>query len=325
MQLGPHTITNPVMLAPMAGMSDLPFREICRELGAGYAVGEMTTSKPELRESRKSAGRWAQETETGLKVVQLLGADPRLMADAARYAADTGADVVDINMGCPAKKVLQTACGSALLRDEARVAAILDAVVAAVDIPVTLKIRTGWSAENRNALSVAKRAEEAGVAMLVVHGRTGEQGFRGEAEYETIRAVKESVSIPVIANGDVDSPEKAEAVLRATGADGLMIGRASYGNPWLFGAVSARLGFGGRAVEATPRERRRVVLRHLEKHYAHYGCEQGVRTARKHIAHYLKLIPGGSDALPAILRAQTSDDQFGLTDAFFQRYCEEAA
>ena len=247
------------------------------------------------------------------------------MADAARYAADTGADVVDINMGCPAKKVLQTACGSALLRDEARVAAILDAVVAAVDIPVTLKIRTGWSAENRNALSVAKRAEEAGVAMLVVHGRTGEQGFRGEAEYETIRAVKESVSIPVIANGDVDSPEKAEDVLRATGADGVMIGRASYGNPWLFGAVSARLGFGGRAVEATPRERRRVVLRHLEKHYAHYGCEQGVRTARKHIAHYLKLIPGGSDALPAILRAQTSDEQFGLTDAFFQRYCEEAA
>ena len=321
MQIGPHTIENPVMLAPMAGMSDLPFREICRELGAGYAVGEMTTSKPELRESRKSATRWAQTEESGLKVVQLLGADPELMADAARYAEATGADVVDINMGCPAKKVLQTACGSALLRDEARVVAILNAVVAAVDIPVTLKIRTGWSQKNRNAVTIARHAEEAGIAMLVVHGRTGEQGFRGDAEYETIACVKDAVGIPVIANGDIDSPEKAESILKMTKADGVMIGRASYGNPWLFGAVSERLGFSGRCVVPTASERRRVLLRHLEKHYAYYGPE-GVRSLRKHIAHYLKPLAGVEQALPAILRSNQAEEQKALIERFFDSYCE---
>lgn len=323
MQIGPHQIDNPVMLAPMAGLSDLPFREICRELGAGYAVGEMTSSQPQLRESRKSAGRWAQAQESGLRVVQLLGADPAMMADAARYAEDTGADVVDINMGCPAKKVLQTACGSALLRDEARVGAILDAVVAAVSLPVTLKIRTGWSENRRNAVRVARMAEVAGIAMLVVHGRTGEQGFRGTAEYDTIRDVKANVGIPVIVNGDIDSPEKARAVMAHTKADGVMIGRASFGNPWLFGAVSEALGFSGRAVTATPTERRRVVLRHLAKHYAHYGESAGVRSARKHIAHYLRPLSGSADALNEILRTEAADKQMALTDAFLQRYCEE--
>lgn len=323
MQIGPHQIDNPVMLAPMAGLSDLPFREICRELGAGYVVGEMTSSQPQLRESRKSAGRWAQAQESGLRVVQLLGADPAMMADAARYAEDTGADVVDINMGCPAKKVLQTACGSALLRDEARVGAILDAVVAAVSLPVTLKIRTGWSENRRNAVRVARMAEAAGIAMLVVHGRTGEQGFRGTAEYDTIRDVKANVGIPVIVNGDIDSPEKARAVMAHTKADGVMIGRASFGNPWLFGAVSEALGFSGRAVTATPTERRRVVLRHLAKHYAHYGESAGVRSARKHIAHYLRPLSGSADALNEILRTEAADKQMALTDAFLQRYCEE--
>ena len=319
MKLGPYSVDVPVMLAPMAGMSDLPYREVCRSLGAGYAVGEMTTSKPQFRESRKSATRWASDEESGLRVVQLLGADPVMMADAARYAVDSGADVVDINMGCPAKKVLQTACGSALLRDEALVGRILDAVVAAVSVPVTLKIRTGWNREHKNALSIAAIAEKAGIAMLTVHGRTREDGFKGEAEYDTIREVKASIGIPVIANGDINSAQRAVRVMAATGADGVMVGRASYGNPWIFSEVSAALGFAEKAVKPDFAERRRVILMHMRRHFDYYGGDRGAVTFRKHLIHYFKGIPGSDAALKTLV---TERDPAGLEaglEAFLAR------
>lgn len=319
MKLGPYSIDVPVMLAPMAGMSDLPYREVCRSLGAGYAVGEMTTSKPQFRESRKSATRWASDEESGLRVVQLLGADPVMMADAARYAVDSGADVVDINMGCPAKKVLQTACGSALLRDEALVGRILDAVVAAVSVPVTLKIRTGWDREHKNALSIAAIAEKAGIAMLTVHGRTREDGFKGEAEYDTIREVKASIGIPVIANGDIDSAEKAVRVMAATGADGVMIGRASYGNPWIFSEVSAALGFAERAVKPDSAERRRVILMHMRRHFDYYGGDRGAVTFRKHLIHYFKGIPGSDAALKTLVTERNPAGLEAGLEAFLAR------
>lgn len=319
MKLGPYSIDVPVMLAPMAGMSDLPYREVCRSLGAGYAVGEMTTSKPQFRESRKSATRWASDEESGLRVVQLLGADPVMMADAARYAVDSGADVVDINMGCPAKKVLQTACGSALLRDEALVGRILDAVVAAVSVPVTLKIRTGWDREHKNALSIAAIAEKAGIAMLTVHGRTREDGFKGEAEYDTIREVKASIGIPVIANGDIDSAQKAVRVMAATGADGVMIGRASYGNPWIFSEVSAALGFAERAVKPDSAERRRVILMHMRRHFDYYGGDRGAVTFRKHLIHYFKGIPGSDAALKTLVTERNPAGLEAGLEAFLAR------
>lgn len=319
MKLGPYSVDVPVMLAPMAGMSDLPYREVCRSLGAGYAVGEMTTSKPQFRESRKSATRWASDEESGLRVVQLLGADPVMMADAARYAVDSGADVVDINMGCPAKKVLQTACGSALLRDEALVGRILDAVVAAVSVPVTLKIRTGWDREHKNALSIAAIAEKAGIAMLTVHGRTREDGFKGEAEYDTIREVKASIGIPVIANGDIDSAEKAVRVMAATGVDGVMIGRASYGNPWIFSEVSAALGFEEKAVKPDSAERRRVILMHMRRHFDYYGGDRGAVTFRKHLIHYFKGIPGSDAALKTLVTERNPAGLEAGLEAFLAR------
>ena len=319
MKLGPYSIDVPVMLAPMAGMSDLPYREVCRSLGAGYAVGEMTTSKPQFRESRKSATRWASDEESSLRVVQLLGADPVMMADAARYAVDSGADVVDINMGCPAKKVLQTACGSALLRDEALVGRILDAVVAAVSVPVTLKIRTGWDREHKNALSIAAIAEKAGIAMLTVHGRTREDGFKGEAEYDTIREVKASIGIPVIANGDIDSAQKAVRVMAATGADGVMIGRASYGNPWIFSEVSAALGFAERTVKPDSAERRRVILMHMRRHFDYYGGDRGAVTFRKHLIHCFKGIPGSDAALKTLVTERNPAGLEAGLEAFLAR------
>lgn len=307
----------------MAGMSDLPFREICRAEGAGYAVGEMTASKPELRESRKSSTRWADERESGLRVVQILGADPVVMADAARYAEDGGADVVDINMGCPAKKVLNAACGSALMRDEALVRSILNAVVSAVSIPVTLKIRTGWSSSMRNAVAIAQMAEDAGIGMVVVHGRTREDGFRGQAEYETIRQVKMAVSIPVIANGDVNGPQKALDVLKLTGADGVMIGRAAYGNPWIFGAVSAALGTGPAWVPPGFTRRRDTILRHMSLHFDYYGGQRGAVTIRKHLAHYLREMPGSTKVLPDIFAEPDPCRQADLVRRFLDACATE--
>lgn len=302
LKIGPHEIAVPVAVAPMAGMTDMPFREICREMGAGYAVGEMTASKAELRDTKKSQTRWACEGESGLKVVQLLGADPAMMADAARYAADSGADVVDINMGCPAKKVLQAACGSALMRDEALVARILEAVTAASPVPVTLKIRTGWDGEHRNAVEIARIAEAAGIALLTVHGRTREQRFTGHAEYKTIARVKAAVSIPVIANGDIDSGARAKAVLEATGCDGVMVGRASYGNPWIFSEAAFALGYRDYFEAPCLAERERVVLEHLDRHVDFYG-ESELRQFRKHLRHYLAPVPGSGVFLESALLA----------------------
>lgn len=322
MRLGPYAVEVPVMLAPMAGMSDLPYREVCRAHGAGYAVGEMTTCLPQFRTSRKSATRWACAEESGLRVVQLLGADPAMMADAARYAEDSGAQVIDINMGCPAKKVLQTACGSALMKDEALVVRILEAVRAAVSVPVTLKIRTGWNREQRNAVSIAKLAEQAGVEMLTIHGRTREDGFSGEAEYETIGNVKAAVSIPVIANGDVDSGEKARRVMAVTGADGVMIGRASYGNPWIFSEVGAALGYLSQRDRPSLEERHAVICDHMRRHFDYYGGARGAVTFRKHLNHYLKGLPGAEKLLGELFALSDEDVLGAALNRYFERLQE---
>lgn len=316
MKLGPHELDPALMLAPMAGVTDLPFRTICREFGATYAVAEMTASRADLREKAKSLTRWVEQSEQGLKVVQLLGADPAVMADAARAAQDAGADVVDINMGCPAKKVLSSACGSALLRDEQLVARILEAVVGAVSVPVTLKIRTGWSPACRNALRIGAIAQSAGIAMLVVHGRTRADGFRGEAEYETIRAVKAALTIPVIANGDITTGEKALAVMRQTGADGVMIGRGALGRPWLFAEADAAL-----RGEAPPRfdasHIRSIVLWHVALHFDYYEGRRGAASIRKHLAYYLRRLPDPGHRLPMLLREADPERIKSLIEAFF--------
>ena len=324
MQLGPYTIDVPVMVAPMAGMTDLPFREICRTLGAGYAVGEMTTCQPQFRDSRKSSTRWAAPEESGLRVVQLLGADPTMMADASRYAVEAGAQVVDLNMGCPAKKVLQTECGSALMKNPLLIEEILTAVVDAVDVPVTLKIRTGWDSEHRNAVEIARIAESVGIAMLTVHGRTRADAFRGEAEYDTIRSVKDAVGIPVIANGDIDSGVKARRVMAETGADGVMIGRASFGNPWIFGEVAAALGFQDKFARPDAAERARVILAHMARHYKYYGADRGCVTFRKHLRHYLDPIVGGEALLQALYGEKDPARHAGLVTDFFLRLDSES-
>ena len=293
MQLGAHVLRNGLFVAPMAGVTDRPFRTLCRRFGAGLAVSEMVSARPELRATRKSRLRREHAGEAGPVSVQIAGADPRMMADAARFNADQGAQIIDINMGCPARKVCNVAAGSALLSDEPLVARILDAVVAAVDLPVTLKIRTGPTPEKKNALRVARIAESAGVRLLAVHGRTRACAFRGTAEYDTIAAVKAAIRIPVIANGDINSVEDAKRVLDYTRADGIMIGRAAHGRPWFFRELAAFLA-GGRIVEPpSPAEMRAVALEHLEGLYALYGEVLGVRVARKHIGWYVRRLPGG--------------------------------
>lgn len=315
-RLGRHVIAPAVMLAPMAGVTDWPFRTICRSFGAGYCVGEMTASRADLRETAKSRTRWVEAAEDGLKAVQILGADPAVMADAALAAQEDGADVVDINMGCPAKKVLSTACGSALMRDPALIDRILAAVTAAVSIPVTLKIRTGWSPEMKNAVEVARIAEDRGIAMLVVHGRTRADGFRGSAEYDTIAAVKAAVGIPVVANGDIDSGEKARLVLEKTGADGVMIGRAALGRPWLFAEAAAAL----EGIPAEPLNRKQIretVLRHARLHFDYYEGRRGWTAMRKHFAYYLRALPDPEELLPQILRAPNGWAALALVERFF--------
>jgi tRNA-dihydrouridine synthase B len=305
MRLGSHELRNQVFVAPMAGVTDRPFRQLCKRLGAGYAVSEMAASNPRLWASEKTSRRLNHEGEAEPRAVQLAGADAAMLAEAARYNVARGAQVIDINMGCPAKKVCNVACGSALLRDEGLVARILDAVVAAVDVPVTLKYRTGWDPGSRNAVAIARRAEAAGVAMLTLHGRTRACGYRGEAEYDTIRAVKQAVAIPVVANGDIDSPEKAREVLAATGADAVMIGRAAQGRPWIFREITHFLRTGEHLPAPTLAEARELLLTHLEDHYRFYGADQGVRTARKHIIWYTRSLEGG-DAFQA--RMNTIED-----------------
>jgi len=297
MQLGAHLLRNGLFVAPMAGVTDRPFRALCRRFGAGLAVSEMVSARPELHGTRKSRLRRAHEGETGAAPgpvsVQIVGADPAQMAQAARLNAQEGAQIIDINMGCPAKKVCNVAAGSALLADEALVGRILDAVVAAVEVPVTLKIRTGPDPTRRNALRIARIAENSGIRLLTVHGRTRACGFRGEAEFDTVAEVKAGVRIPVIANGDIATPEAARRVLDTTRADGIMIGRAAQGRPWIFREFLSYLNQGKAVSPPAPDEMRAVVLEHLEGIYTLYGEEQGVRIARKHIGWYLRGLPGG--------------------------------
>ncbi len=286
--IGPYRIDDPVVLAPMAGVSDLPFRRLCRRLGAGYCVGEMQSDNPVLRHTPKSRWRSDHRDEPGPVVVQIAGSDPAAMADAARWNAGHGADIIDINMGCPAKKVCRKAAGSALLADPELVARILQAVVAAVAVPVTLKIRTGSSPGQRNGVAIAQLAEAAGIAALSVHGRTRACRFEGPVEYDTLRAIKQAVRIPVLANGDIDSPEKAAAVLAHTGADGVMIGRAAQGYPWVFRETSHYLKTGQRCPPPDRREVFAVMQAHWQDLVGFYGEYTGVRIARKHIGWYLQ-------------------------------------
>jgi len=288
MKIGPYQLENKLILAPMAGISDLPFRSLCKQQGAGLAVSEMVASNPALRDHKRTLLKADHKDEMGLRSVQILGTHPEQMADAARYNAERGAQIIDINMGCPAKKVCSVAAGSALLRDEALVKKILEAVVNAVDIPVTLKIRTGWDSHNRNAVDIAQIAENSGIAALTLHGRTRACKFNGQAEYETIKAVKQAVNIPIIANGDIDSAQKASYVLDTTGADAIMIGRAAQGNPWIFSQIDHFLKTGKQLDKPSTSDIHNTLLIHLEQLYNFYGDLSGVRIARKHIGWYFK-------------------------------------
>ena len=317
MRIGPHALPNNLAVAPMAGVTDRPFRQLCKRLGAGYAVSEMVASNPALRSTAKSLRRIDHAGEVAPIAVQIAGADPAMMADAARYNADRGAQIIDINMGCPAKKVCNVAAGSALLSDEPRVAAILEAVVAAVDVPVTLKIRTGPAPGRRNAVRIARIAEDAGIAALAVHGRTRACAFEGAVEYATIADVKRAVGIPVIANGDVGTPERAKAVLDATGADGLMIGRAAQGRPWIFREIAHFLATGSRLPPPEVAEIRALVIAHLHDHYAFHGLETGVRTARKHLGWYASGLEGGEAFRRAMNRCETTAEQLDAVERYF--------
>lgn len=318
MQLGPYQLRNNVFVAPMAGVTDRPFRQLCKALGAGYAVSEMAASNPRVWASEKTARRINHEGEMEPKAVQIAGADPVLLAEAARFNVDRGAQIIDINMGCPVKKVCNNWCGSALLRDEPLVASLLEAVVAAVDVPVTLKFRTGWDRQHKNALTIARIAEQTGIAMLTLHGRTRADGYSGEAEYDTIAAVKAAVRIPVVANGDIDTPEKAAFVLKKTGADAIMIGRAAQGRPWIFREIDHFLRTSQHLLPPTVEEVRQLMSRHLLEHYAFYGDYLGVRTARKHIGWYVKSLEGGEIFRHQMNLIEDCDTQRAAVDAFFQ-------
>jgi tRNA-dihydrouridine synthase B len=322
MKIGTQVLRNAVIAAPMAGVSDRAFRRLARRFGAGLAVSEMVSARPEVRATRKSRLRREHSGESGPISVQIAGADPVLMADAARFNVDLGADIIDINMGCPAKKVCNVLAGSALLEDEPRVGRILDAVVRAVDVPVTLKIRTGPHPGRRNALRIARLAEAAGVQLLAIHGRTRACAFRGEAEYDTIAAVKRGVSIPVIANGDIRSPEDAKRVLDATGADGVMVGRAAHGRPWIFREIVHYLAHGRRCAAPSDREIRDVLLEHLEGLYALYGAEHGSRVARKHIAWTVRDLPEGEALRRTVNGTESATAQLAAVRDYFGRLSE---
>ena len=317
MRIGPHDITPRVILAPMAGVTDKPFRMLCKRLGAGLCVSEMTTSDPRFWSTAKSRHRMDHVGEPAPISVQIAGTVPEVMAQAARHNVDHGAQIIDINMGCPAKKVCNAWAGSALMRDEALVARILEAVVDAVDVPVTLKIRTGWAADRKNALAIARIAQEAGIASLAVHGRTRDQQYTGVAEYDTIAAVKAALSIPVVANGDIDSPDKAAAVLAHTGCDAVMVGRAAQGRPWIFREIAHFLATGQRLPPPTLDEVRDVLLGHLDHLHDFYGEESGVRIARKHLGWYAKDRPENAAFRDVVNRAQTAEAQRRLTRDYF--------
>jgi tRNA-dihydrouridine synthase B len=301
----------------MAGVTDRPFRVLCRRLGAGMAASEMVTSNARLRDSIKTRRRMDHAGEPEPRAVQIAGAEPAAMAEAARFNVDHGAQIIDINMGCPAKKVCNKMAGSALLQDEPLVAAILEAVVGAVDVPVTLKIRTGWDRKHRNGVRIARLAEAAGIQALAVHGRTRADAYKGEAEYDTIRRICDAVEIPVIANGDIDSPEKAASVLAATGAQGVMIGRAAQGRPWIFREITHYLACGRQRPEPVPAELRDIMLGHLENLYDFYGEFTGVRVARKHITWYCRAQPGGETFRNRVIRVESAREQLQMTREWF--------
>lgn len=317
MRIGSYQLSSPCILAPMAGVTDKPFRLLCKELGAGYAVSEMTTSDPRLWKTKKSLLRMDHEGEPDPIGVQIAGADPAVLAEAARYNVDHGAQIVDVNMGCPAKKVCNAWCGSALLQDERLVGEIIDAVVKAVDVPVTLKIRTGWNADNRNGVRIASIAESAGVSMLAVHGRTREMMYTGHAEYDTIAEIKSRASIPVVANGDIDSPIKAKEVLDKTKADAVMIGRGAQGRPWLFREINHYLTTGELLPEPSAQEVGKVLCGHLERLYAFYGEEAGVRIARKHLGWYAKDRPDNAGFRSVVNRATSATEQLDMAKEYF--------
>ncbi len=318
MNIGPYLLRNNVFVAPMAGVTDRPFRQLCKQLGAGYAVSEMAASNPRLWATEKSARRTDHTGEMEPKAVQIAGADPAMLAECAKFNVDRGAQIIDINMGCPVKKVCNSWCGSALLQNEKLVGEILDSVVAAVNVPVTLKFRTGWDRQHKNALNIARIAQASGIAMLTLHGRTRADGYSGAAEYDTVAAVKAAVSIPVVANGDITSPEKAKFVLDTTGADAVMIGRAAQGRPWIFREIDFFLCTGQHLPPPMIAEVRTLMHEHLQAHYAFYGAYLGVRTARKHIGWYVRDLVGGEAFRQKMNELENCDDQLVAVDSFFE-------
>jgi tRNA-dihydrouridine synthase B len=319
MRIGAHPLRNGLFVAPMAGITDRPFRRLARRYGAAMAVSEMVSARPELRESRKSRLRMDHTGEAGPISVQIAGADPAMLADAARYNVDRGAEIIDINMGCPAKKVCNAAAGSALLEDEPLVGRILDAVVGAVNVPVTLKIRTGASPERRNALRIARIAESAGVQLLAIHGRTRACMFEGRAEYDSIAEVKALIRIPLVANGDIRTPQDAKRVLELTGADGIMVGRAAQGRPWLFREIAHFLATGHHLAPPPLAEVGTVLIEHLEGLYTLYGSEQGARVARKHIGWTVRALPGGEALRCAVNKLDAAEAQCAAVNDYFER------
>lgn len=320
MKIGQWTLANPVFVAPMAGVTDRPFRKLCKRLGAGYAVSEMAASNPKLWDSVKTSRRLNHDGEIDPISVQIAGADPDMMAQAAVFNISKGAKIIDVNMGCPAKKVCNVASGSALLKHENLVVAILKAVVNAcrpLNVPVTLKTRTGWDRENKNVLRIATLAEEIGISALTLHGRTRVDMYNGEAEYDTIKSVKATLRIPVVANGDIDSPHKAKYVLDYTGADAIMIGRAAQGNPWIFQQINHFLAHGEELAPPSYTEMQTVLLEHLHEHYQFYGEYTGVRTARKHIGWYVEQLPQAQAFVNRMNQIDNSADQYRAVEAWF--------
>lgn len=322
MRIGPYKLRNNLIVAPMAGVTDRPFRQLCKRMGAGMAVSEMVASNSLLYGSEKTRRRANHEGETDPISVQIVGADPVMLARAARHNIDHGAQIIDINMGCPAKKICNVMAGSALLQNEKLVAKIIEAVVGAVDVPVTLKIRTGWDKTSRNAVRIAQIAEAAGIQALAIHGRTRACAYTGEAEYDTIAAVKASVSIPVIANGDITTPEKARFVLQHTGADAVMIGRAAQGRPWLFREIGHFLNTGEHLPAPETAEIRRVLAEHVEELYNFYGEHTGLRVARKHISWYTKGLAGSAQFRHQMNQLESPAGQMAAVDSFFEQQAQ---
>jgi tRNA-dihydrouridine synthase B len=321
MYIGPYALANGVFAAPMAGVTDRPYRKLCKSLGAGYAVSEMVTSRKDLWSSLKTSRRADHQGESAPIAVQIAGTDAQMMAEAALYNIDRGAQIIDINMGCPAKKVCKKWAGSALMQDESLARAIMDAVVNVCEprqVPVTLKMRTGWSHEHKNALRIALAAQDAGVQMVTVHGRTREQGYKGVAEYDTVAIVKQALRIPVVANGDIDSPHKAQTVLDATGADAVMIGRAGQGRPWIYREIAHYLDTGETLAPPLVAELERLLLAHLDEHYGLYGEVIGMLSARKHIGWYVRALPGGEDFRQRMNALQDTASQWQAVHLFLQ-------